>query len=438
MTMKSRAIVFAAVAALIAVAASLYIFRSAFMPARPAAPPAKPPVAAQPAVPAPAPAVNAPVNAPPLVPTPEVPPPPPPPPKPPFTIGSVNAQGLHPVTFDPPIGDIVRIWYQVKYGNLFMAVVEPDGMRSVWKLNDKGDLARVLSENDRPGDIFLQADSRGRVYAQFDNPGSLYRSENGVDWRLVASSLPGTFWTIADDEAGTLYATQHSENHAILYRSTDDGLRWQAWKNFQEIFPEYAVTYRAGDDRFKLRHLHAVLWHDGVLYVGTGDVARFTFASSDNGEHWNSIWSEGFTAGTVTDDGRALLLGPDRLQSHGIARYDISAHMINEVWNPIPYGYAGYTYSIFDQRGTYYAAFHTETNEVAEFKAKYGIIVSPDSFTWYPFLELGPVSSTARSDIFMAPTDSEIYVSLDGALYVMDPPDQQWFDSHKPFEAPKK
>ncbi len=438
MNPKIRTIVFSAVAAAIAGAAALYSFRAAIFPVRPAAPPVRPPVAVQPA-PTPAPAVNAPVSAPPLVPTPETPAPPlGPPAPPPYNIGPANAQGLRPVTFTQPVGDIVRIWYQVKYGNLFMAVVEPDGLRSVWILSDKGDLTRVLSENDRPGDIFLQADSRGRVYANFDDPGTLYRTENGRDWQLVSSGLPGTFWTMADDGAGTLWATQHAENHAILYRSTDDGLRWQAWKNFQELFPEYAVTYAPGDDRFKLRHLHAVLWHDGMLYVGTGDVARFTFASKDDGSKWTKIWDEGFTAGTVTDDGQALLLGPDRLQAQGLVRYDIAAKKLTEVWNPVPYGYAGYTYSVFDQRGVYYAAFHTETNEVAAFKAKYGIIVSPDSLVWYPFIELGPVSSTARSDIFMAPTDDKIYVSLDGALYVMDPPDQKWFAGHQPFTPPKK
>jgi len=389
--------------------------------------PAAEPVAPEVAAPEPAPETPAPAVEPPAEPA--------PPPQPHAVIEPLNSLGLRPIAIEPPIGDIGRIYFHAPTRSLLMAVVEPDGWRTIHKMSaDDGTVKRVLDENQRPGDIFLDGDSRGNVYAHFDLPGDLYRSADaGENWDRVSKEISGTFWTIADDRNGTIYGTQHAYNQAVLYRSTDDGRSWSPWIDFQKLYPKDAVTYAEGDDRLRLRHLHAVFWHDGDLYVGTGDIARYTLMSRDNGKTWRQIWDEGFTAATILKDNAGILFGPDRLQSHGLAIYDVAADKLQEVWSPIPYGYAGYTYSLLTWNGVYYAAFHTESNEVASFHGKFGVIVSLNGRDWYKFLEFGPVTNWARSDIFLTPGRDGIYISMNGALYQFDPLDKQWFASRKPF-----
>jgi hypothetical protein len=360
----------------------------------------------------------------------------------PVVVHPQSAQGLRRVEFNPPIGDIYYIHYDQRSGYLFMATVETGGVRAIWRLSSDLELRRVLLGNSRPGEIFLSADSQGVLYAGFSDPGYLFRSADlGDSWTLVADNIDGAFWSLADDGHGTLWASLHAYNKAWLYRSTDYGNSWRVWKNFQEIFPEYAVNYREGDDRLMLRHLHDVAFEDGRLFVGVGDVARFTVMSADDGETWQEVWSEGFTAHVPTIDGDGLLLGPDRLQTHGIALHDFASGQTTEVWSPIPYGYAGYTYSMMEMNGVYYAAFHTETNEVQEFAGKSGIIVSPDGYHWYPFLELDPLTHWARTDIFMSPgrrlngSFSEYgFITLNGVLYQFEPPIGRWFEVHTRFE----
>ncbi len=359
-----------------------------------------------------------------------------PPPVPHADIMDKNSQGFRRYDFMPNIGDIGRIVYHRETGALLMATVEPDGMRSIWKLSANGNLKRALQTNNQPGDIFLAQDSRGRIYSQFDNPGILYRSEDaGENWRSVTKEIDGTFWTLADDGGGKLWATQHAYNQAILYRSTDDGRTWQKWRDFQRIFPEEAVAYAAGDDRFRLRHLHAVAYVNGRLFVGVGEVARFTVMSDDGGETWKKVWDEGFTAYVTLSDNSGLLFGPDRLRAHGIARYDFESGKTVEVWSPIPYGYAGYTYSMLRAGGIYYAAFHTEANDAADVTSKLGIISSPDAKRWFPFFEAGPFTQWARTDTFLenGPKAGEVFLSMNGMLYSFDSLDKWSYDLLKPF-----
>jgi hypothetical protein len=360
---------------------------------------------------------------------------------PPVVIHPRSAQGLQRLDFNPPIGDVFNLYFDQQSDNLFLATIEPDQTRSVWRLSTDLKLARVLHSNSQQGEIFLQADSRGVLYVGFANPGQLFRSGDlGETWELVNDQIDGAFWAMADDGQGTLWGALHAYNKAWLYRSIDWGKTWQVWKDFQALYPQYAAPYRMGDDRFSLRHLHSVAYYNDTLFVGVGDVARFTVASRDNGVTWEQIWSEGFTAHAPLKFGGGLLLGPDRLQTHGIARYDFITNQTMEVWSPIPYGYAGYAYSMLEMDGIYYAAFHTETNEVTEFSGKSGIIVSPDGYKWYPFLELNPLTNWARTDIFMAPgarVNGAIslngYITLNGALYKFEPPIGRWFEVHRAF-----
>jgi hypothetical protein len=356
-------------------------------------------------------------------------------------INEKSAQGLQRIDFYPTIGDVGHIAFDQASADLFMSVTEVDGTHSIWRLTKKLEIKRVLVGNNKPGEVLLQFDSRGRLYVSFANPGNLWRSTDlGETWKMVVDGIDGAFWTITDDGHGTLWGALHSYNKALLYRSVDDGLSWEIETDFQKVFPEEAVTYREGDDRYKLRHLHGVSFIDGKLFVGVGDVARFTVMSADGGATWKKIWSEGFTSSAMLVNGSGLLLGPDRLQAHGVGLYDFATGKTSEVWNPKPYGYAGYTYSMLQMDGVYYAAFHNETNEVEEFIGKSGIIVSPDGQKWYPFLELDPVTHWARTDIFLAPGEKINgtvslygYVTLNGAVYMFEPPIGRWFELHHSF-----
>lgn len=336
------------------------------------------------------------------------------------------------------IGDVYRVaWYDPSR-TLFMAVVERDGMRSIWRLGRDGVPVRVMSFNRHSDDFSVAVDSQGVLYAQFENPGRLYRSADGGNtFEPVLTDTP-MFWNIADDGHGTVYGGVHAINQAILYRSTDDGLTWHQWKDFQQLFPQYATTYAAGDSRYELRHLHSVYVAGNKIFVGTGDVARYTFMSDDDGATWKQVWDEGFTAAASDDYGTRLVFGPDTLRRHGLAVYDSVTGQLQETWKPAPYNYSGYTYSIVQKAGVFYAAFHTETNEVTTVSPKFGVIVSLDGYRWYPFLEFGPLTNQATTTLFLAAADDRLYLSVNGSLYAFRPLTADWFSSHSPFPQEKQ
>lgn len=355
---------------------------------------------------------------------------------PPSTNLTGGTLGRQRVPLPDAIGDVHKLYYHRPSLTLFMTVTEPGGLRAVWKLGEDGRAERVFAASASAGEIRIDGDSRGAIYVQHDNPSRLYRSDDGLkNWQELPLRDFGMFWAIADDGHGTVYAAQHDWNSAILYRSLDGGFNWAPWKDFQALFPQYAVRYREGDDRYWLRHLHDVIFDmsQQQLIVGTGDVARFAFMSEDGGETWTEIWDEGFTAHLRMSGGFRYLLGPDRLQSKGIVLYDAKERTTREVWNPARHGYAGYVYSMANVGGNYYAAIHTEANEVEELDVKFGIIVSPDGEDWYPFLEWGPLSNTARTDIWLAEGPEVVYASVNGALYAFRPLDDAWFARHSPF-----
>ncbi len=333
------------------------------------------------------------------------------------------------------LGEVRQLYYDTPTLTLFMAVVEPDGQRSIWKLPESGKAERVFTVSGGKGEISVFADSKGVIYVQCDHPDRLYRTDTSFQtWKLVLQDF-GTFWGLADDSAGAVYATTHDWNRAVLYRSLDDGLNWEPWLDFQKLFPQYAQTYREGDDRFLMRHLHGIVYdkHKGQMIVGTGDVARFAFMTPDDGVTWKKVWDEGFTSSVAMSGGSRWLLGPDQLHGHGLAIYDAETQTTREVWNPIPHNYAGYAYSLLNVNGIYYAAFHTEANEADAVVPKFGVVVSPDGENWYPFLEWGPLGSHARTDVWLASAPNVVYASLNGALYAFRPLDAEWFKTQTPF-----
>ncbi len=85
--------------------------------------------------------------------------------------------------------------------------------------------------------------------------------------------------------------------------------------------------------------------------------------------------------------------------------------------------------------GIYYAAFHTESNEVEEIVPVFGVVVSPDGEIWYPFLEWGPLGNHARTDIWLSPSPRAVYASVNGALYSFRPLEKTWFEDKEPFST---
>lgn len=355
-----------------------------------------------------------------------------PPPNTDLTGGTLGRQRIE-STKD--IGDIYRLYFHAPTFMLYMAVVEPDGMRSIWRLDEFGRSERVFAANTNSGEIRLFGDSSGAMYVQYNNPKGMVRtSDQFKTWYDVRGA--GTlFWGMADDGYVTVYGTLHDYNSALLYRSPDNGFSWEPWVDFQKVFPEDAVQYDPADPRFRLRHLHDIIYNqrNGDVIVGTGDVARYTVVTHDDGRTWEKIWDEGFTAHTVVSGGNRYLLCPDRLQKAGIALYDATEGTVREVFRPAAYGYAGYCYSIINVDGIYYAALHTEANEATDVVPKFGIVVSPDAETWYPFLEWGPLGSHARTDIWLASAPGAVYASVNGALYSFRPLDREWFADKTPF-----
>jgi hypothetical protein len=341
------------------------------------------------------------------------------------------------VPFTDSIGDIHQTYFHLPTYTLFMAVTEPDGLRAIWRLKEHGKPERVMAASTNKGDIALFGGTRGEIYVQYDNPCQLFRSDDGLKtWHLVHES-PCMFWNMADDGKGNVYAALHDWNTAVLYRSQDDGFTWEAWKDFHQILPEHAVTYADGDNRFELRHLHDVIYdpQSDRIIVGTGDLARYALESSDNGKTWRKIWDEGFTAHVAMSGGDRYLLGPDQLHSHGLGLYDARTDTVTTVWNPSAYGFAGYCYSIVNVDGIYYAAFHTEANEVDSVVPKFGVIVSPNGSDWYRFMEWGPLDHHARTDIALTPAPGLVYASINGNLYAFRPLDKTWFSDKQPFGA---
>ena len=347
-----------------------------------------------------------------------------------------SAVGTLPVMSVADIGAIGAIAWHPGAKTLFMAVYEPDGGRAIWKLPPGGVPVKVLQADPGAANITVTIDDAGAVYAEWDSPPEILRSDDeGANWVQVLGGV-GTFWQIATGVGDVRYGTLHEDNQALLYRSLDGGYSWSAWMDFQKILPRDAVQYDPADPRFRLRHLHGVIVEKNAILVGTGDVARYTMASTDNGATWKQVWDEGFTASTATSEGDAVLLAPDQLHSHGIVKLDLTTLTPREVWNPIPYGWAGFCYSMLDVGGFYYAGLHTEPNSVDSLKPKYGVIVSPDGELWYPLLTLGPVSQTADSSLWLAKGDGVVYVSISGTLYTLPPIDASWFRNKTPFPKP--
>ncbi|PIR93411.1 hypothetical protein COT99_00820 [Candidatus Falkowbacteria bacterium CG10_big_fil_rev_8_21_14_0_10_43_10] len=311
------------------------------------------------------------------------------------------------------IAKIDRIEYFEADKKLLLIAQEADGQRALWSYQ-QNKFKRLIKIKHIFFNGFIEADSKNNIYFMTNEPNFIYKSSDyGKSWRLVQGDPP-PFWGIADAGGGIMYGSAWTFNSPIIYKSYDQGDSWQVWKNFSKIFPQEAIKYATGDERFKIRHLHDIAYRDNSLIVGTGDITRQTVLSDDNGDNWRQIWNEGFTSYVFAPAENSIFFGSDKNGGYGIAGYSFNTKKTNRVWNPLICDWSGYIYSMIEKNGRYYAAVHNENSN----SLKYGILMSEDRQNWRPILEIMPDKQEFQSDAFIAGgLDDIIYVSLNDFLY---------------------
>lgn len=315
------------------------------------------------------------------------------------------------------IAKIDRIKYFSPNEQLLIVAEESDGNRALWGYDKERKFSRLIKIDHKYYDGFVHLDAKDNIYFETHTPHFLYRSEDGgQEWERVTSPKE-VFWSMTDRGDGTLYGAAWSFNSPHIYKSQDQGRTWEIWKDFHQIFPDEAVQYDANDERFKIRHLHDIVYYNQNLLVGIGDVTRWTLLSKDEGETWEEIWHEGFTAHLLIPKEDKILLGSDIDGDYGVALYDFTTGETQQMWSPLPCGWSGYIYSMLKKNNKYYMAIHNENSN----GLKYGIIMSADGKKWQPILELTPTKVHPNTSLYLAHgPGNAIYVSLNGELYLIE------------------
>ncbi len=327
---------------------------------------------------------------------------------------SIPAVLLNKVNLPVSIKNVDRLIYDQTQDKLLMVEENQDGTYGVTSY-DGEEFKQLLKITGKffEGHIFL--DSQDNIYFFGNMPSRLYRTvDHGQTWKIVLDGEE-MFWGFTDAGQGILYATLWSDNRPIIYQSLDQGKTWQIWQNFSTLFPEYAVKFNNVDTHNKMRHLHDIVAVNNDIYVGTGDVARFSFVSKDGGKNWNKIWGEGFTAHLLDKKNQILFLAADDSTGQGIARVDLQTGVVQDVWRPDNSGWYGYIYSLIQQNGIYYAGVHIENNNDKKLIG-YGVLSSIDGKNWQKFVEIK--SRADYSKVYLANgEDGKVYLSLDNSLY---------------------
>jgi len=316
---------------------------------------------------------------------------------------------LEPIRLPEEILSVDRMVYDNTMGKLILTSKNSDDTYGLWSCTTDFDCIEILDVDHPYGEMHLWIID-DVYYAGINNPARLYRSENfGKTWKNVFHD--GIFWSMAHD-GDILYGTLWSHNEPLLYRSLDNGNSWELWKDFSKIFPEYAVPYADGGDINKLRHLHDVVVVNENIYVGVGDVIRFTFKSTDNGETWDKIWDDGFTSHIIDAKNNRIILGGDMSHSRGIAVYNIETGETKNVWQPEG-TWQGYFFSLVEMNNVYYAATHIEAEK--DGVEKYGILESTDGEVWKPILVFE--DDIGFSSLFLETDQTDLFVSHNGELF---------------------
>jgi hypothetical protein len=344
--------------------------------------------------------------------------------------GETKPRPLIEKTFDhivlpESIDSIYRIEYNNFSRKLLIVAKQVDGSYGLWNYDTELGFEQIFHAEGNFSDAHVFVFDDGSIYYNMGNPAHLYRSaDSGVSWQLVTENI-GIFWSMAK-QGNTLYGTLWSHNEPYLFRSVDNGLTWELWKNFAEIFPDFAVPYTTGDDRNKLRHLHDIAIYDNAIFLGVGDAWRPTLLSIDSGETWKKIWDDGFTSHVLDEARGIVILGGDMEHDRGIAVYPLdqltasSTAEATLVWKPEDEGslWQGYTFGMRKIGDTYYASVHTETLR-GQATQRYGILESVDGYQWNIFAEFE--TSEDVSQLYIASDGTHIYTSHNGGLFVVNP-----------------
>ncbi|HAZ29074.1 MAG TPA: hypothetical protein DCY48_04885 [Candidatus Magasanikbacteria bacterium] len=320
------------------------------------------------------------------------------------------------VSLPPDIDAVGRMVSDPKNGRIFIVAKLGDGSHGVWEIDGENTFHERLRVSDGTfftGHIFLN--QKGVLYYNSNAPARLYRSEDyGRTWQIVTEDV-GVFWSMADGPGSLVYAALWSHNQPYLYRSEDDGNSWMLWKNFSQEFPDSALPYAEGDDRFRMRHLHDVFVRpDSAVCVGTGDIDRYGVCWNNQEDAWTPIWNEGFTAHMFDAGMDGVFLGADRVGGFGIAWHNFSTGETVDVWTP-PSGWPGYIYSMMEKEGRYYAATHVENNTNHE-RLSYGVLFSRDGLSWQPLVSFD--STEEETELFIADHgDRNLLLSHNGSLF---------------------
>lgn len=320
------------------------------------------------------------------------------------------------------IKSIFRIEYNTYSKKLLVVSMQSDESYGLWSYDKIYGFEQLFHVDGIFSDAHVFVMDDGILYFNTGNPAKLYRSsDRGKTWQIVMENV-GIFWSMAEQE-NTIYGTLWSHNEPYLYRSVDNGFTWELWKNFAEIFPEYAVPYANGDTRNKLRHLHDIVVFEDAIFVGAGDVWRPSLLSLDGGNTWRQIWDDGFTSHILDTNKNFLIMGGDMAHDRGIAVYNLNemsnaSSTAKTVWRPKDAGEAwqGYIFSMIKLNGEYYAATHTETLRGEQIQ-RYGILKSTDGYTWEKFAEFE--TDTALTSLFLATDGTNMFVSRNGELFLL-------------------
>lgn len=317
------------------------------------------------------------------------------------------------ITLSSTISRVERIAYDAQLQKLFFVAALTDGRRSLWSLTADGKAKQLIVRDEPLYHGFVHIGEHHEIYFETDNPLLLYKSiDGGATFKLLNVDKE-IFWNMAEDENGAMYGSAWSLSSPAIFKSNDRGETWRTWANFSALYPNEAVTYSPNDQRFKMRHLHDIIYTNGQLIVGTGDIARWTFLSKDRGMSWKKIWNEGLTSHLLIPEQNIMLMGADKDGGWGIAAYNFDTEKTTRVWNPLACGWAGYIYSIVKVGDAFYAGVHTENNT----KLVYGILKSEDGKNWRPFLSK-KTPNLKNTSLYLANGPEHTgYVSLNGQLY---------------------
>ncbi len=311
---------------------------------------------------------------------------------------------------------IDRLLFHSETQELFFVAEKSNGNHGVWSYDGKIFEERLnVTGKFYAGHLF--EDNKGNLYYSSNSPSKLFRSsDHGKTWDVVLEYVD-VFWAMTDAGNGVLYGSLWSHNLPAVYQSTDQGKSWHLWKNFHDVFPEDAVVYAEGDNRFRMRHLHDVVAIGESLFVGTGDMARATLRSGDGGESWEKIWDEGFTAHIYDRENKRLFVGADLREGKGIALYEFGNQRAEDVWVPSQ-DWMGYIYSMIEKKPFLLAATHIENNESAA-QRLYGILFSKNGTRWEEGLVFE--SNEPYTTLFLADGPGNVvYMSREGELFEVE------------------